>query len=327
MFSRIMAGLAATALATTSLTATAAGAPAFGAGFDVTAIGVRGGLDDGNLSAWMIAPAGQAKAVMCDAGSLMNGIDVARRRGALKGSREAILHDRVAGYLVSHPHLDHVAGMLIASPEDNAKPIYALPSVGRVLLDSYFNGSAWANFTDRGEGPIGKYRLVDLVPGAPMPLAGTAMQVTAFPLAHGGMESTAFLIASGEDAILCLGDTGADAVEGQPRLAELWRAVGPLIAARRLKAIIIEVSYPSERPRHLLFGHLTPALLFAELARLEAEAGGAGSLRGLPLVISHIKPAASGPDPRGLIARQLAEANRFGLNLIVPSQGQHWTFR
>lgn len=318
MFLRMMAALGAATLAT---------APAHGAGFDVTAIGVRGGLDDGNLSAWMIAPQGQSKAVMCDAGSLVNGIDVARRRGTLKRSRETILHEDIAGYLISHPHLDHVAGMLIASPEDSAKPVYALPSVGSVLLDSYFNGKAWANFTDRGQAPIGKYRLVDLVPRKTMPLADTAMQVTAYPLAHGGMESTAFLVESGQDAILCLGDTGADAVEGQPRLAELWRAVGPLIAARRLKAIIIEVSYPSERPRNLLFGHLTPALLFDELAQLEIAAGGKGSLKGLPIVVSHIKPAASADDPRVLIARQLSAANRLGVNLVIPSQGQRWTFR
>ena len=301
--------------------------PTYGAGFDVTAIGVRGGLDDGNLSAWMIAPEGQAKAVMCDAGSLVNGIETARRLGTLRGSLDTILHEDIAGYLISHAHLDHVAGMLIASPEDNAKSIYALPSVSSALLDSYFNGRAWANFTDRGKAPLGKYRLVDLVPGQPNPLANTAMTVTAYPLAHGDLESTAFLIAAQQDTILCLGDTGADSVEGKPRLAELWRAVGPLIAAHRLKAIIIEVSYPNERPQNLLFGHLTPALLFAELRKLEIAAGGEGSLKGLRLVVSHIKPGTSQNDPRDLIARQLEAAKRLGLDIIIPHQGQHWTFR
>lgn len=307
--------------------ATLAIAPAAGAGFDVTAIGVRGGLDDGDLSAWMIAPEGQPKAIMCDAGTLVNGIETARRLGTLKGSVETILHDDIAGYLISHPHLDHVAGMLIASPEDNAKSIYALPSVSQALLASYFNGQAWANFTDRGKAPLGKYRLVDLAPGAPLALAGTAMSVTAYPLAHGGIESTAFLISAQQDALLCLGDTGADVVEGKPRLAELWRAVGPLIAAHRLKAIIIEVSYPSERPQKLLFGHLTPALLFGELHALEIAAGGKGSLKGLTLIAGHIKPALSAADPRDLIARQLEAGNDLGLRIIVPHQGQHWTFR
>ena len=199
--------------------------------------------------------------------------------------------------------------------------------VNAALLESYFNGKAWPNFTDRGAAPLGKYKLVDLSPGQRVPLVNTAMQVTAYPLAHGGIESTAFLIQSQQDAVLCLGDTGADAVEGKPRLAELWRAVGPLVAAHRLKGIIIEVSYPSERPRNLLFGHLTPALLFAELEQLETAVGGKGALGGLPLIVSHIKPSASGADPHGLIARQLKAENRLGLNVIIPRQGQRWTFR
>jgi len=44
-------------------------------------------------------------------------------------------------------------------------------------------------------------------------------------------------------------------------------------------------------------------------------------------VVSHIKPAASAVDPRALIARQLSAANRLGVNLVIPSQGQRWTFR
>ena len=301
-------------------------APAAATGFDVTAIGVRGGLQDGNLSAWMIAPEGQSKAVMCDAGTLVNGIEIARRLGTLHGSLDTILHDDIAGYLISHAHLDHTAGLLLASPEDNAKSIYGLPSVNRAMLDSYFNAEAWANFTDRGKAPLGKYKLVDLTLGEPIPLSDTAMTVTAYPLAHGGLESTAFLIRSQQDAILCLGDTGADAVEGKPRLAELWRTVGPLIVAHHLKAIIIEVSYPSERPQNLLFGHLTPALLFAEIQQLEIAAGGTGSLRGLPLIASHIKPGTSEADPRDLISAQLNAGNRFGLKIIIPNQGEHWTF-
>lgn len=314
-----LAAIAAAVLATTS---------AAHAGFDVTAIGVRGGVDDGNLSAWMIAPQGERKAIMCDAGSLVNGIDVARKRGALTGSTGTILHHDIAGYMISHAHLDHLSGMLIAAPDDNAKPIYTLPSVQRVILDSYFNGRAWANFTDRGAGAIGKYRMVDLVPGQSIPLSGTTMTLTPYALAHGGIESTAFLVSERKgDAVLCLGDTGADAVEGKPALAALWKAVGPLVARKALKAIIIEVSYPSERPRNLLFGHLTPALLLTELRALEAAAGGKGSLKGLPLIVSHIKPSLKSDDPGKVIAQQLAAGNDLGLRIVIPQQGQRWTFR
>ena len=295
--------------------------------FDVTAIGVRGGVDDGNLTAWMIAPHGDPQAVMCDAGSLVNGIEAARAKGSLKGSRETILHDDILGYMISHAHLDHLAGMLIAAPDDSKKPIYVLPSVGQKILDSYFNWDAWANFTDRGKTPaLGTYTLTDLTPSATRPIDGTAMTMTAYPLAHGGIESTAFLVESGKASLLCLGDTGPDSLEKQPRLSQLWQAVAPRVRERSLKAIIIEVSYASERPDKLLFGHLTPAYLLRSLHELETAAGGKGALKGLPILVSHIKPTLSGPDPRVTIMRELNAGNDLGVRFILPDQGQRWSF-
>ncbi len=52
-----------------------------GPGFDVVALGARGGIEDGNLSAFMISPAGDGRAVTCDAGSLVNGLRVADEKG------------------------------------------------------------------------------------------------------------------------------------------------------------------------------------------------------------------------------------------------------
>lgn len=51
------------------------------------------------------------------------------------------------------------------------------------------------------------------------------MRVTTFPLSHGGMQSAAFLIESGNDALLCFGDTGPDAVERSTRMADICDAV------------------------------------------------------------------------------------------------------
>ena len=46
-----------------------AGGAHAGPGFDVVTLGARGGIEDGNLSAFMIAPAGDGRAVTCDAGA------------------------------------------------------------------------------------------------------------------------------------------------------------------------------------------------------------------------------------------------------------------
>jgi len=113
-------------------------------GFDVVALGALGGIQDGNLSAWVVHPHDDDRAVTFDAGTLVNGLRIADEKGAFDAVRVpadsalsrvgTVLANRIKGYLVSHAHLDHVAGLVIASPDDSKKPIYVLPSVGAVLV-------------------------------------------------------------------------------------------------------------------------------------------------------------------------------------------------
>jgi 3',5'-cyclic-nucleotide phosphodiesterase len=316
------------------LTAPAAAA---GGGFDVVVLGARGGIQDGNLSAFMIAPAGDPRAVTCDAGALVNGLRVADEKGVFddvvvpEGSPYDrigyVLTEQIKGYLISHAHLDHVAGLIVSSPDDTAKPIYALPSVNQRIERTYFNWDAWPNFGDRGRPPLlGKYAYRDLVPGERAALSDTGMSVTAFPLSHGGTESTAFLIETGEDALLCFGDTGPDEVEGSAAIGKIWTAVADRVRAGRLKAIVVEVSYTNAQPDKQLFGHLTPAWLIKSLRSLEERAGD-GSLENFPVVISHIKYSlSSGPKPQETILVELKAGNDLGVRFIVPEQGDSWRF-
>lgn len=315
-----------------------ASAPASGGeGFDVVVLGARGGIQDGNLSAFMIAPGGDGRAVTCDAGALVNGLRAADEKGAFDGvvvpddsSYDRIgyvLTQQIKGYLISHAHLDHIAGLIVASPDDGRKPIYGLPSVNERIARTYFNWDAWPNFGDRGNQPqLKKYTYRDLSPGEGQALSETAMRVTAFPLSHGGTESTAFLIESGEDALLCFGDTGPDAVENTTRIAEVWDAVAAKVRDGHLKAIIIEVSYTDAQPDDQLFGHLTPAWLLKSLRQLEEKAG-PGSLKDLPVVVSHIKYSLKkGPTPQEEILQQLEADNDIGVRFLIPDQGASWRF-
>lgn len=306
-------------------------------GFDVVALGARGGIEDGNLSAFMISPAGDGRAVTCDAGSLVNGLRVADAKGVFDAVEVPadtpytrvgyMLAERIRGYLVTHAHMDHVAGLVIASPDDSKKPIYGLASVMDAMQDTYFNWQAWPNFATGGREPqLKKYELTALAVGERRDLAGTAMQVTAYPLAHGGVESTAFLIESGDDAVLCFGDTGPDAVEQSTAISDIWTAVAERVREKRLRAVIIEVSYDNAQPDKQLFGHLTPAWLQKSLAGLETAAG-AGSLKGLPVVISHIKYSLrKGELPQDRILAELQAANTLGVRYIIPEQGDAWRF-
>ncbi|MBB2179794.1 3',5'-cyclic-nucleotide phosphodiesterase [Gluconacetobacter tumulicola] len=306
-------------------------------GFVMTVLGARGGMLDGNLSAYMVRPAGDDRAVLCDAGTATAGLVAADRAGALDDialppgtglTRPGyVLTHTIRAYLISHAHLDHVAGLVVASPDDSAKPIYALPATLHDMSEHLFNWRIWPNFGDAGQAPmLGKYHYRALVPGRTEPLPGTAMTVTAWPLSHGGIESTAFLIAANGASVLYLGDTGPDTVEGGHRLDDLWRAVGPLVRAHRLKAVVIEASYDDTRPDRLLFGHMTPAWVADTLRDLARRAGGPSPLRGLTVLISHVKASlAEGPAPQEAIRRDLVrDAARDGLQdvrFVIAEQG------
>ena len=303
-------------------------------GFDLVVLGALGGIQDGNLSAMLIHPHGDPRGVTCDAGTVVNGLRAAEEKGAFSDvtvpadsplSRVGyMLTNTIKGYLISHAHLDHVAGLIVASPDDTKKPIYALPSVATDLVETYFNWRAWPNFTDRGKAPkLKKYTFAELIPGTAVPVADTAMTVTAFPLSHGGVESTAFLLESGGDALLCFGDTGPDAVEKGTKMHDVWTAVAERVRQKRLKAIVIEASYTSDRPDNLLFGHLTPRYVLEELRTLDKLAGG-NALKDLPVVVSHIKYSLTKEQPQKQVLQELQAGNDVGVRFLTAEQGSRW---
>jgi 3',5'-cyclic-nucleotide phosphodiesterase len=298
--------------------------------FEVVALGVAGGIGSDNLSGYLMRAQGDTRYLALDAGTLVSGIDRARALGSLKGSTGEILHDGIAAYFISHGHLDHVAGLLIASPEDHGnKPVYGLASTLDVLSRDYFNWEAWPNLSDRGKAPaLGWYHLVDETPGTWFPVQGTSMSAQLLPLSHDSVVSSMILLRAGDAYYAYFGDTGPDALAHDKHdLADAWKVLAPLVRSHALKGLQIEVSFPNDVPDAKLFGHLTPAWLLRELQALAEASGGANSLRGLTVVVDHIKPSLDpARDPRALIAAQLAAGNSLGVRFQFPSQGQRLAF-
>jgi len=225
----------------------------------------------------------------------------------------------IKGYLISHAHLDHIAGLIINSPDDTNKTIYALGSTIETIKKDYFTWEGWANFGDDGEAPaLKKYHYQVLPPDSTISLKNTGMTVQAFPLSHSNLTSTAFLINSNGAYILYLGDTGEDDIEKSHNLQNLWTAIAPLVKSKKLKAIMIETSFPDDQPDKTLFGHLTPHWLMAEMHRLAALCGN-GSLKNFNIIITHLKPPVN---KIAAIKTQLKAENDLGLNLIFPQQGR-----
>ena len=310
--------------------------------FQAIPLGTSGGLYEDNLSAYLLAPKGSGDFISLDAGTLMAGLRKAEQLGSLQGivtaadgdwtPAGAMLQKHIKAYLISHPHLDHVAGLVINSPDDAAKDILGTDATINTLRDHLFNWKVWPAFGSEGTGfLLKKYRYVRLAPMRSVTIAGTAMTVEPYVLSHGGgTESTAFLVQACGAYVLYCGDTGPDTVEKSEAMHRIWQRVAPLIKAGSLKAIFLEVSYPDGTPDKALFGHLTPAWLLSELHELAAlvdPSQPSAALKGLTVVVSHIKPTLKAGAPIAeRIMQQVQARNDLGVRFVLPEQGKRLEF-
>lgn len=293
--------------------------------FHVVPLGVKGGITENNLSAYMVAPYKTTDYICLDAGTLHAGLKKAVKTKAFVTNPTVVLNKYLKGYLISHAHLDHVAGLILNSTEDSDKYIYGLAGTIEQIKQNYFNWQSWPNFGDSGTGyALKKYGYEILEPGGKEnALKNTGMQVQAFALSHSPpYTSTAFLMHINGDYLLYVGDTGPDEVEKGKNLEVIWKHISSLIKQNKVRAIFIEVSYPNEQPDSQLYGHLTPRWLMKEMDALSTFTGVA-PLKGLNLVITHIKPVGRNEK---MIKQQLKEQNKLKFNLIFPEQGKPLNF-
>jgi len=287
-------------------------------GFDVVALGVQGGLLEGDLTSFLVKRHTGEAWLGLDAGSVGTGL-----------KKTGIAFDDVRAWCISHPHLDHTAGLAENIVDGTGiRPLYGLPSTIDALRDHVYNGVIWANFGNEGKEPLRRLRYERMVPGRPVRADEVGLTLEALPLAHGTTTSTVFLISDDTSTIAYFGDTGPDLVEKSAKLDAVWQRLAPLVRGHRLRAIFIEASYPSDRADSLLFGHLTPRHLMVELRALAAMANPSvpqTALQGVTLVVQHIKPT-GGPTPaaREVIEAELKALNTLSLTLLIPQQGDRF---
>lgn len=309
--------------------------------FVTIALGTAGGLMESNLSSYLLAPTGSTDFVALDAGTLLTGLQQANRKGNLSDIALAtasslsvegqVLTQHIKAYLLSHAHLDHLAGLVLNSPEDVSKNILALPSTIDHLRDHVFNEHIWPNFGDEGPGrPLKKYHFIRLHPGQEQAIAGTHLTVLPFVLCHAGAPSTAFLLQAKGAYTLYVGDTGPDEAEQCDNLYQVWQSITPLVRQGSLRGLFLEISYPNGRNITQLYGHLTPLWLMKELHRLAALVNPQHPIRalsGLTVIVSHIKPTLQRvQSERGQIIQQVAELNDLGIRFLFPEQGDRIEF-
>jgi cAMP phosphodiesterase len=110
-------------------------------------------------------------------------------------------------------------------------------------------------------------------PGTPTLYAMSTVSVSAPPAAESHrpvVDSTAYFIRaepSGRE-LLVFGDVEPDCLSAVPRNHVVWGEAAPRIATGQLAAVFIECSYTDAQPDRVLFGHMAPRHVVAELAGL-----------------------------------------------------------
>lgn len=288
---------------------------------EIVPLGVYGGSDESNLSAYLIGIEDTNAYLSLDAGTIRSGINKAIALNTFSQDAQYVQQNYIKGYFISHGHLDHLAGLIINSPEDSSKPIYGFSPVIEVLTNNYFTNAAWANFANQGETPIiGKYTYTTLEQMQEFPIANTSMTAKAYTLSHVNPQTSSALLINNDNKqyVLYFGDTGADRIEKTNHLDTIWKDIAPLIKQGKLKNILIEVSFPNQQPEDALYGHLTPKLLQEELNNLAVYTG-KEKLKELNIIVTHLKPSQNSIE---IIKDQLYQENPFQVNYIFPVQGE-----
>lgn len=305
--------------------------------FKVIVLGCGGGAKESNISGYLLAPKESNEFVALDAGSLLSGIYLANQNQCFQEIKEnpesvfekelEIFRHHVKAYLISHAHLDHVAGLVINSTEDIPKPIFGIDSVIDFFRDHLFNGNIWPNFGSEGASfKINQYQYQRLQLEKKIAISDTNMFVEPFLLSHpGNYESTAFLIESSGSYVVYFGDTAPDVLEKKKHMDKVWQRVVPLVLEKKLKGVFLECSY-LDKSKNQLFGHLDAKHMIEELehfANLVDPIYPKKALQGLKVVVVHMKDSfLKNKSAKDEIAKELEKLNDFGIVFVFPSQGE-----
>ena len=305
--------------------------------FDVIVLGSSGSVNEDNLTAYLVAPKGSNNFLAVDAGRLFSGLKKATAKGSFDHihvpedsslSIEGwVLKECVKAYLISHAHLDHVAGLIINSTDDSEKEILGFSRTIDYLRDHIFNWKIWPNFGNEGVAPhMNKYHYVRLKPGHEYPITATAIKVIPFTISHSiNYESTAFLIEANGYSVLFIGDTSPDPVGNGENIEFVWNQVTPLIKNHKLRAIFLETVYPDQQSGEVLHDHLTPYWMIHELGELARTVNPQHpdqALDLIPIVVTSVKPALDKSFSKELVSKQLNALNKLSLKFIIPTQGE-----
>ena len=176
--------------------------------------------------------------------------------------------------LLTHTHLDHIAGLpmfiddLFATLKEPIR-IHATAQMIETLERDIFNWSIYPRFSEltNDNGPIVEYR--EFASGETFDVAH--LSIRAVPVNH-RVAANGYIVSDGKATIAISGDTA--------ETDDFWRACDD---AENLRALFVECAFPDElEGLASVSHHLTPRHLKDELAKL--------SHREIPIYVINIKP-------------------------------------
>jgi ribonuclease BN (tRNA processing enzyme) len=194
--------------------------------------------------------------------------------GTVGGALASIEQLAITHALVSHSHLDHIAGLayltetLALCEAETPVTIASLDPVVAALRTSIFNDIVWPDFTRVPSPQAPVLRFQSLREDVEQQVAG--FWVRPVPVTH-TVPTSGFVVHDGTSALVYSGDTG-------PTEA-LWKAAAEV---RGLRAVILECAFPNRLGALAeVARHMTPELIRRELDKMPAD---------VPVLIFHVKP-------------------------------------
>ncbi|KAK5961292.1 3',5'-cyclic-nucleotide phosphodiesterase PDE1 PWA37_001826 [Arxiozyma heterogenica] len=243
------------------------------------------------------------------------------------------IYQGIISYFITHPHLDHINGMILNSPllvdkeVESKKTIYGLDFTTNALKSCIFNDIIWPNLSDS---KIGKLQIETLNEYDSHQLREfPEWEIVPFRLCHGvkitteiRSYSTVYLVRNKvkKNAIIFFGDMDYDQILVKNNnkvdlLNIFWNYLVEAVPLANLSGIFIECSSSSKIKDKQLYGHLSPKHLISALRMLydkylsisNSKNSGDNKIQKFKLnvIITHVKMVADSRDSRETILEEL----------------------
>jgi len=255
------------------------------------------------------------------------------------------LYQKIGEYYITHPHMDHIAGMIMNSPAIyepsvlSKKYVKGLPFTIKPLNDSIFNDIIWPQLSNKSLGRLDLVTLSQQIPHNSSSIP--EWNIIPFEVYHGSkvsdltahVSSSVYIITNTrtKNSIVMCGDLEKDHDNLQePKLLDqMWSYLAKNVPLENLSSIVVECSNSSSIDERRLFGHLSSNKLLDELQVLRDKYSISSGLGNLKVIISHVKMAYLDKDPRLTILdelRTLAHTIRGLENIAFSIAVQGYTF-